>query len=384
MVSQGVSQPNINLNMFKNNSARKINLFCSDFGMHQSITEPTHYTERSEPSLIDLILVHNPDSLVASGVGDPFLEQNLRFHCPIFGLLKFPNTKVKSYTRQIWNYALGNYDLLRAKASETEWDSLRHASLDTYVINFTNHILQLAKECIPNKLVRIRPADPPWLTSYIERFICKRKRAYRKAKQTDLAIHWEKFRRLRNKVTLLIRESKQAHTDKVANKLKSDSISSRSWWSILKSFISPTFKTAIPPLDHNGRLYTEEQEKANLLNTFFCEQTILKDVVWDIFVFALGNTPGFHLIRAKLCSVFKLKFALNIPYYVYLFLETRHTISRCHIATHFDLKACPSTCLNLFVVTKCLKHTLGYHDTDITIYMHQQTQKANMAKEVFV
>ena len=111
---------------------------------------------------------------------------------------------------------------------------------------------------------------------------------------------------------------------------------------------------------------------------------LIKDVVWDIFVFALGNTPGFHLIRAKVCSVFKLKFALNIPYYVYLFLETRHTISRCHIATHFDLKACPSTCLNLFVVTKCLKHTLGYHDTDITIYMHQQTQKANMAKEVFV
>ena len=50
--------------------------------------------------------------------------------------------------------------------------------------------------------------------------------------------------------------------------------------------------------------------------------TSIKDVVWDIFVFALGNTPGFHLIRAKVCSVFKLKFALNIPYYVYLFLET--------------------------------------------------------------
>ena len=116
----------------------------------------------------------------------------------------------------------------------------------------------------------------------------------------------------------------------------------------------------------------------------WCQCWDFKDVVWDIFVFALGNTPGFHLIRAKVCSVFKLKFALNIPYYVYLFLETRHTISRCQIATHFDLKACPSTYLNLFVVTKCLKHTLGYHDTDITIYMHQQTQKANMAKEVFV
>ena len=125
-------------------------------------------------------------------------------------------------------------------------------------------------------------------------------------------------------------------------------------------------------------------EYKSFLSLIFYQWIIVKDVVWDIIVFALGNTPGFHLIRAKVCSVFKLKFALNIPYYVYLFLETRHTISRCHIATHFDLKACPSTCLNLFVVTKCLKHTLGYHDIDITIYMHQQTQKANMAKEGFV
>ena len=126
--------------------------------------------------------------------------------------------------------------------------------------------------------------------------------------------------------------------------------------------------------------FLSQRTHSSSTNTKF----VFKDVVWDIFVFALGNTPGFHLIRAKVCSVFKLKFALNIPYYVYLFLETRHTISRCHIAMHFDLKACPSTCFNLFVVTKCLKHTLGYHDTDITIYMHQQTQKANMAKEVFV
>ena len=131
-------------------------------------------------------------------------------------------------------------------------------------------------------------------------------------------------------------------------------------------------------------LFGNDKAQVKSLCNFRFLQDVIKDVVWDIFVFALGNTPGFHLIRAKVCSVFKLKFALNIPYYVYLFLETRHTISRCHIATHFDLKACPSTCLNLFVVTKCLKHTLGYHDTDITIYMHQQTQKANMAKEVFV
>ena len=75
----------------------------------------------------------------------------------------------------------------------------------------------------------------------------------------------------------MIRQSKQELTDKIANKLKSNTLSSRNWWSILKSFISPNSKTSIPPLDHNGKLYTEEQEKANLLNEFFCEQTVLND-----------------------------------------------------------------------------------------------------------
>ena len=75
----------------------------------------------------------------------------------------------------------------------------------------------------------------------------------------------------------MIRQSKQALTDKIAEKLKSDNLSSRSWWSILKSFIAPSSNSSLPPLDHNGRLYTEDQEKANLLNYFFCEQTVLND-----------------------------------------------------------------------------------------------------------
>ena len=109
-----------NLNMLTNNTARKINLLCSEFALHQSIAEPTHYTETSS-SLLDLLFVHNQNSLVVSGVGDPFLEQDLRYHCPIFGLLKFSKPKIKSFTRHVWYYGQGNYELLRAKAAETDW-----------------------------------------------------------------------------------------------------------------------------------------------------------------------------------------------------------------------------------------------------------------------
>ena len=110
--------------------------------------------------------------------------------------------------------------------------------------------------------------DPPWLTTVIKKHIRKRKRAYLKAKQTNLQTHWVKFKHLRNLVTSMIRESKKAFHDNIANKLKSDSLSSKQWWTILKSFISPYSKSSIPPLEVDGVVYSDEMEKANVLNDF--------------------------------------------------------------------------------------------------------------------
>ena len=44
----------------------------------------------------------------------------------------------------------------------------------------------------------------------------------------------------------------------------------------LKHFIKPDQTDVIPPLNKNGQFYTEEKEKANILN-FFTEQTLLDD-----------------------------------------------------------------------------------------------------------
>lgn len=120
-----------NFNMLTPNTARKINSLCSQFALQQSIDEPTHYTETSS-SMIDLILVHNPNTLITSGVGEMFLNQALRYHCPVFGLLKFSKPKAKSFTRHIWYYDQGDFQLLRTRAAETDWNSLRDDNLDIY------------------------------------------------------------------------------------------------------------------------------------------------------------------------------------------------------------------------------------------------------------
>ena len=66
----------------------------------------------------------------------------------------------------------------------------------------------------------------------------------------------------------MTRESKKAFYDNIANKLKLDYLSSKHWWTILKSFISPNSKSSIPPLEVDGVVYSDEMKKQMSL-TFF-------------------------------------------------------------------------------------------------------------------
>ena len=108
-----------------------------------------------------------------------------------------------------------------------------------YPINFDNAdnvntvINSLASECIPNKHVRIKPLDPPWITFTFKRYIRKRKRAYKGAKRTNLDFHWNSFKQIRNRVIKMIRDSKQQHYDKIVEKLRSNTLSTNwlDWWS---------------------------------------------------------------------------------------------------------------------------------------------------------
>ena len=76
----------------------------------------------------------------------------------------------------------------------------------------------------------------------------------------------------------MIRDAKQSLYDNIAAKLTSNSLASKDWWSVLKSFIAPNNKRSIPPIEHNDQIYTSEHDKANILNSFFQNsQSFLND-----------------------------------------------------------------------------------------------------------
>ena len=68
----------------------------------QLIDEPTHYTETSS-SLIDLTFTTNVSSVSLSSVGEAFLDQNTRYHCPVYVVLNFEKYKFNVFRGKYGN-----------------------------------------------------------------------------------------------------------------------------------------------------------------------------------------------------------------------------------------------------------------------------------------
>lgn len=66
----------------------KLESLCAQYSLQQCIEQPTHFTENLS-SLLDFILVSNTQSLVNSGVIDPFLDKDICYHCPVYASFKY-------------------------------------------------------------------------------------------------------------------------------------------------------------------------------------------------------------------------------------------------------------------------------------------------------
>ena len=93
------------------------------------------------------MLVSNPANILFSAVGDPFLNLDIRYHCPVFGVFKFSKNYSTVFKSQVWKYQEGNYESLKQKFSDTDWDSLKDSNIDIYATNITNHINLAGTQC---------------------------------------------------------------------------------------------------------------------------------------------------------------------------------------------------------------------------------------------
>ena len=256
-----------NENMLDPSKCRNITNIMNTFSLNQLIKFPTRITNYSK-TRIDLVLT--PDSLNCTKVGTiyPFCSDHHGIHYST----SFLKVKHHTYQRQIWLYDQADYEKYRHNLSNCNWE-LHDLSIADQVDKLTNNIIKSAETSIPNKLVTIRPSEPSWFHNEIRTAIRHRKRLHRKAKHTDSPNDWANYRTARNHVISLIRESKITHFKKLASSLQQGNLSPKQWWKVTKQFLQSNKTCEIPAPFQNDTQSCTPSEKANVLNTFFCEQS---------------------------------------------------------------------------------------------------------------
>ena len=73
------------------------------------------------------------------------MNQEVRYHFLVFGILNFTKPKRKSYLRHTWSYDGGDYSLLREKVATTNWESIYDQDISKHVKNITEHITEYQK-----------------------------------------------------------------------------------------------------------------------------------------------------------------------------------------------------------------------------------------------
>ena len=195
--------------------------------------------------------------------------------------MKNKYNKLKCYERHIWQYDKANFDAFRQNLETANWDiCFEHGDIDKVYDAWASTFFNIARENIPNKIVTIRPRDKLFFNAELRHLRHKKNKAHRKAKNLNTPHYWQKFREMRNSYNNKVKEAKIESEAKRANSLKnSDTLTSKKWWKLAKSYIKKDHaqKSAYPPLKDGNNMICDDQDKAELFNSFFLTHSTLDD-----------------------------------------------------------------------------------------------------------
>ena len=157
----------------------------------------------------------------------------------------------------VWDFKNANFDLFREKLLNTNWDFIdEYDNINTITDMFTEKFIEVAKSTIPYKECYIRGKDKPWMHNEIRKQIRIRRRVHKIAKRVNTAEYWLRYRTQRNKVTSLVRKSKENYYKRLADNINLDTQkSSKSCWKLCKYFYTGKANHhTIPPIINNDEI----------------------------------------------------------------------------------------------------------------------------------
>ena len=259
----------------------KIEGITSQFGLQQLINEPTHHT-RNSSSCNDLIFASQPNLLMESGVHSS-LHENCH-HQIIYAKFNFKIYYPPLYEREIWHYQKANIENIRKEIDQFPW-AMRFTNIDVNEkLNlFNKSIKDIIRNYIPHETITCGDRDPPWINKDIKELIHEKNQAYKSYRQNKyniFSVH--QFELLQSKLNSLIEKSKSNYYARLSKKISYPMTSSKSYWSILKTFLNNKKIPCITPLLHGDKFIPNFKEKTEIFNNFFAKQCSLINTNSDL------------------------------------------------------------------------------------------------------
>ena len=238
----------------------KIDAVTSQFGLQQLIKELI--------SCIDLIFTSQPSLVMELGV---HLSLHSNSHHQII-YAKF-NLKIHyppPYEREIWHYQKANIDQIRKAIEQFPWDrSFKYLEVNEMVFLFNRTIKKILSSYLPHEIIICDDRDPPWINNRVKEKINEKNDTFQcylhSNKDPKL---FNKIEYLQNELKSLIEANKEKYYSRISKRMINPLTSTKTYWSILKSFLNNKKIPCIPPLFHQNGYITNIKIRLNYSITF--------------------------------------------------------------------------------------------------------------------
>ncbi|KAI8494635.1 hypothetical protein Bbelb_278610 [Branchiostoma belcheri] len=237
-----------------------------DNGLEQLVKEPTR-----EDNTLDLLVTNNPNLVPRVEIVPGLSDHNIPY-CEI----NTSNRRKKQTQRTIPLFAKADWDSLRSEATKISievQDNCDNMSTEELWTTFKDSLTAAVKNFIPHKTTRTK-INLPWVTPSIRKLMNRRDRKYRKWKKNGSNKLREEVKALRRTIQRQIRRSYWSHLNSVfTEETSAYKPGNKRFWAYVKNQRSSN--AGVAPLKKDGRLTSNPQEQADILNEHF--QSVFSD-----------------------------------------------------------------------------------------------------------
>ena len=243
------------------------------FDMECLIKEPTRFTSSSS-TLLDVILTNRPDMFQNSGVYDPAISD----HCLVYGLMKQRVHQHNSKVVTFRSFKQVNFEQFHQDLETAPWSVMNmHDTIDEKYAYWKSLFMSIVDKHLPEKKMRFREKDVPYMTEDWKRAI-KEKRLYaRKYAHHRTVENWELKRKWRNEATKCRRRAIKRYW---VNKSADLKLKPGDFFKAFKPFIGSKNNSSKPDsninIKLNGVVIKDQVRVANTLANYF--STMANDI----------------------------------------------------------------------------------------------------------